>query len=147
VADKKKETPGSTPSVAAERISPADTEALAKAGQSPADLELRLPQTATGESRIVKARPEMPTAAQIEDSTTEIAGPPDVSVTVTDSDGNEVSTRVRPDDAARLSQVTASQQATHPANTGKGHWSNPNLTEMTEEEKEADAKAYAARVS
>jgi hypothetical protein len=146
-------TPGSTPSVAgegpaaAERISPADTAALAEAGQSPADLELRLTRPATGESRIVKSSPETPTLAQVEASETEIAGPPDVSVVVTDSDGNEQDARVRPDDAALLAQRTASQQADHPANTSKGHWSNPVLGEMTEEEKEADAKAYADRVS
>jgi hypothetical protein len=139
------DTQAATPE-SVDRISPADTAGLAAAGQSPADLELRQPQLATGEDRIVKARPEMPTAEQVKDSTTVVSGPPDVSVVVTDADGNEQHARVRPDDAARLAQVTASQQSGHPAHTSKGHWSNPNLTEMTDEEKEADAEAYADRV-
>jgi hypothetical protein len=134
--------------VAQPRVSPADTAGLAEAGQSPADLELRLPQLATGEPRIVKARPEMPTAEQVKDSTTVLnSGPPAVSLTVTDADGEERAAVVDPADSALLAQRAASQTSGHPAHTSKGHWSNPNLTEMTEEEKEEDAEAYAARVS
>jgi hypothetical protein len=130
-----------------ERISPADTEGLAKAGRSPADLELRLPQRAAGEPRVVKASPEMPSLEQIEAATSEEAGPPKVEVTVTDAAGETVSQRVRPDDAAQIAQRTASAQAEHPAHTSAGAWSNPDLVEWTDEEKEADAEAYKARVS
>jgi hypothetical protein len=128
------------------RIAPSDTEALARAGQSAADAELRLPHTAAGEPRIVKQRPEMPTLNEVTDSLGAVVGPPDVTVTVTDVTGEEKAARVRPDDAAMMAQRVASQQSGHPAHISKGHWSNPTLTEMTDEEKEADAKAYADRV-
>ena len=129
-----------------DRISPADTAALAEAGQSPADAELRLTGVVGGEERIVKARPEMPTITEIKDATTVLSGLPAVEVIVRDAEGNEQQVRTRPDDAAQMAQRVAAQQAGHPAHMSKGHWSNPNLTEMTEEEKEQDAKNYAARV-
>jgi uncharacterized protein GlcG (DUF336 family) len=88
----------------------------------------------------------MPSLEQIEAATAEQSTTPEVTVTVTDAAGETIEQRIRPDDAAAITQRTASQQATHPAHRSKGYWSNPNLTEMSDEEKAQDSKNYAGRV-
>jgi hypothetical protein len=117
------------------------------AGASAADLELSGPQLAPGESIVVKANPETPTPSQVEAAESEQAGPPAVSITVTDADKNEVAPLVAADTEARIAQAVASENPNHPAFTSQGHWSNPNFpVEMTDEEREKDSQEYASRV-
>lgn len=107
-------------------------------GVSPADLEIQ--QAATGESRIVKANPEVPTQSQVEAAEVEHPGPPEVLITV---DGEEV--ELPPDEAARAASLNP---AVHPGNAQEGYWSNPNQAnwQTDEDAVKANEEAYAARV-
>lgn len=111
---------------------------------SAADLELSTAAAPAGETIIRKVNAETPTAAQVEAASGEVAGPPVTAVTVTDADGEETSAELSPDDAALISSRVFSNSADHP-----GHapgYSNPALKDRTEEENEADQKAYAERI-
>jgi len=107
---------------------------------SPADLEVAL---APGGPPIQKkVNPETPSQQQVDAAVSEIPGPPVTKVTV-ETDEESVYD-LRPDDAALISQRVTSDAA-HPAHTSKGHWSNPLLGDATDEEREANEKAYASR--
>jgi len=110
---------------------------------SPADLELgALAQMPAGETIRVKVNPETPSPQQVAAATSEVPGPPVTKVTIESED--EITRTLRPDDAALISQRVGSD-LTHPAHTSKGHWANPSLADMTDEEREANEKAYAGR--
>ena len=128
-----------------ERINPLDTAAQAEAGQSPADLELRLGGAVSGDEIIVKANPETPTAQQVEDSQQAVPGPPNLSVTVSDGQGSEIDSAVTPSDAAQIQQRVVASKQDHPAFTSAGHYSNPNLGDASIEERIANEEAYAER--
>jgi hypothetical protein len=118
----------------------------AAAGASPADLELSSPAMPPGEPIVVKSSPEMPSQAQVDAATSEVAGPPVTAVTLTDADGGTIDRELPPDTAATLAQRVASENPEHPAFTSEGHWSNPNFPrDMTDEEREKDQAAYASR--
>lgn len=129
-------------------IAPNDTEALQKARLSAADLELAAPTLPGGETRIVKASPETPTARQVEASEVEQSGPPGATIELVTGKGEDnIVGRVMADDQALITQRVVATTANSPVQLAKGHGSNPNLRDMTDEEREANEEAYAARVS
>jgi len=130
------------PSAKLERPDPSDPAALQKAGQSPADLEL--PARAVGKPILVKQNPETPSPHQIGAGITSQQGPPDVTVTVTDGEGNEIPHRLGTDDLTMIQQRAEASLIQHPAHQTVGY-SNPQLRDMTDEEREADEKAYQKR--
>jgi hypothetical protein len=91
---------------------------------------------------IIKQNPEVPSQAQVDAATT--TGPPPPTVTITDSEGNNVSHKLGTDDAALIASRAAATASDHPAHTTPG-WSNPDLQDPTDEEKDADQKEYAKR--
>jgi hypothetical protein len=126
------------------RVAPQDAEGLAKAGLSPADLELGLPKLALGEPIIQKSSPETPTLAQVEASEQEVTGVPTSEVKLVTGKGEE-QIALRPDDAATFAQRVGSDTAGHPAHKTEGHWSNPNFAPMTDEQAYENEVAYAER--
>jgi hypothetical protein len=119
---------------------PVTPEEQAKAGVSAADLELT---TAAGGPEIrVKSNPEIFSAQQVASATSTQTGPAQVTVTITDEDGEQTETEVRPDDIALIQQRSAP-----PARAFRqaGHGGNPLLRDLTDEEKEENEKATAAR--
>jgi hypothetical protein len=122
-----------------------DPEALQKAGLSPADMELPT-AGAYGDPIIVKQNPETPNIKEVANSLTTVPGPPNIEITITeDGEDKNLGNALGVGDRAQAQQRALAANSNHPAHITEGHWSNPNLTEMTDEEKEADQKAYAAR--
>lgn len=74
-----------------------------------------------------------------------VPGPPELTVTVTDGDGNEVETNLSPGDEALITSRALASKTSHPGLAPD--YSNPALKDMTDEEREADQKEYASRVS
>lgn len=148
MADEKKEaakpTRTSAPNASGDgAISPADTEALAKAGLSPADLELATGVSSGGDPVIVRQSPETPTQAQVEAASTEVPGPTPTTVTIKDGDSDvEVDLPV---DVAVQTFQRAAPLVGHASNRQEGHWSNPSLADMSDEDREKDAAAVKAR--
>lgn len=126
-----------------EQLSPGSSpEELQKAGASPADLEIKM--APGGEPIIVRQNPESPTPHLVAGSISEVPGPANVVVTVSDRDGNDREVALDVGDRVQAGQRAQAAISDHPANAAPGY-SNPALTETTDEEKEADAKAYADR--
>lgn len=121
-----------------------DPVALQKAGQSPADLEVPgLGQS--GPAIIVKQNPEVPSVHQIAGALSAVPGLPETRVTVHDAAGEEVPHSLGTDDRALIGSRANASLSSHPAHAQPGHWSNPNLRDMTDEERTADGEAYAER--
>jgi hypothetical protein len=119
-------------------------EELQKAGQSPADLEIPgLGQT--GPAIIVKQNPETPSVHQIAGALSAVPGLPETRVTVHDGNDNEIPHALGTDDRALIGSRANATLVSHPAHAQAGHWSNPNLRDMTDEERTADGEAYAER--
>lgn len=124
-----------------QRIDDRSPEALQKAGVSPADLEMPT-AAAGGPAIIVKQNPETPSPHMVGASLGAVPGP--VEVQLLDADGNDISGALGVGDRAQMSSRALAAQTNHPANQIPG-WSNPNLRDATDEEREADAAAYAER--
>lgn len=125
-------------------VDPVDPEAQALAGVSPADMEISTPPLSVGEVIKVKVNPETPSQHAIDAATAEQFGPPKASLTITDGSGDAVETPLFADDAALIVSRAAASNV-HPSHLVQGHYSNPNLRDLTDEEREANEKAYAAR--
>lgn len=121
-----------------------DPVAQQKAGVSPADLEVP-GLGAGGPTIIVKQNPETPSPHQVAGALAAVPGPVVPTVTVQDHEGEEVPHKLGTDDLALINSRAVASNSGHPAHTTPGHWSNPLLTPPTEDEIEADQKAYAER--
>jgi hypothetical protein len=112
----------------------------AKTDDAPSAADLEFVSAPPGPEIEVQRNAERPW----EEPTT-VAGPPELTVTVTDGDGNEIETNLSPGDEALLTSRAISSVTSHPGLAP--NYSNPALKEPTDEEKAADQEAYAARVS
>jgi hypothetical protein len=69
---------------------------------------------------------------------------PVATMTLVDTAGEQHEAVLTPDNEALFTQRAAAAQTDHPANTELGY-SNPDLAEATDEEREEDQKAFEAR--
>jgi hypothetical protein len=112
----------------------------AKTDDAPSAADLEFVSAPPGPEIEVQRNAERPW----EEPTT-VAGPPELTVTVTDGDGNEVETNLSPGDESLITSRALASKTSHPGLAPD--YSNPALKDMTDEEREADQKEYASRVS